>query len=159
MPDKSPIDKEGPAVKFPPPLVFIGFLLAGYGLQQMTPFGLGMGSWGKLIGSTLVVCSMVMLLALLISYLRAKTSIEPWKPTSHLITSGLYRYSRNPIYTAFCLINIGIGCYLNSLWIVLSFLPSALSIYFIAIRKEEAYLALKFGAQYVAYKNKVRRWL
>jgi len=159
MPGNSPADKKGPAVKFPPPLIFIAFLLVGYGLQQTTPIGLGMASWGKLIGSTLVTGSIVMLLILLMSYLRVKTSIEPWKPTSYLITSELYRHSRNPIYAAFCLLNIGVGCYLNSLWIALSFLPSALSVYFIAIRKEEIYLESKFGAQYVAYKNKVPRWL
>jgi len=159
MPENSTADKKGPAVKFPPPLIFIGFLLAGYGLQQTTPIGFGMASWGKLIGSTLVTGSIVILFVLLMTYLRAKTSIEPWRPTSQLITTGLYRYSRNPIYAVFCLFNIGVGCYLNNLWIALSFLPSVLIVYFIAIRKEEAYLQSKFGTQYLAYKNNVRRWL
>jgi len=159
MSDNVTTDKKGPAVKFPPPLIFIGFLLLGYGLHQISPFALGMDQWGEVVGSILVTSSLLILLILLISYLRAKTSIEPWKPTSHLITTGLYAWSRNPIYAAFCLLNIGVGCYLNSLWILLSFLPSALAVYHIAIRKEEAYLTLKFDAQYLIYKDKVRRWL
>jgi len=159
MPENSPTDLKGPAVKFPPPLVFIGYLLGGYALQLITPIGFGMALWGKFIGTALVTGSMALLSVLLTSYLREKTSIESWKPTSHLITTGLYRYSRNPIYTALCLINVGVGCYLNSLWIVLSFLPSALTVYFIAIRKEEIYLKSKFGTQYVTYMNNVRRWL
>lgn len=159
MPNNSLEDKKGPAVKFPPPLIFIIFLLASYGLHQISPFGLSMPESGKFVGFTLVTGSLMILLVLLMTYLRAKTSIEPWKPTSRLITTGLYAYSRNPIYAAFCLLNIGIGCYLNSLWITLSFLPSALAVYYIAIRKEEAYLTLKFGTQYLGYKDKVRRWL
>jgi len=159
MSDNLTTDKKGPAVKFPPPLIFIVFLLVGYGLYQIAPIGLSMTEWGKFVGSALMTGSLVILLVLLMAYLRAKTSIEPWKPTSHLITTGLYAYSRNPIYAAFCLLSIGIGFYLNSLWVVLSFLPSALAVYYIAIRKEEAYLTLKFGTQYLAYKDKVRRWL
>lgn len=159
MSDNALIDEKGPAVKCPPPLLFIGFLLAGYGLELLSPLPIGLPEWGKLLGLTTVVLAAVMLLILLMTYLRAKTSIEPWKPTSHLITSGLYAWSRNPIYAAFCLINIGIGCYFNSFWMLLSFLPSALAVYFVAIRKEEAYLTLKFGDEYAAYKSKVRRWL
>jgi len=159
MPDNLLPDQKGPAVKFPPPLIFLAFLLVGYGLHKISPIGLGMPQWGKLIGSSLVIGSVLILLILLIVYLREKTSIEPWKPASHLITTGLYAYSRNPIYAAFCLLNIGIGCCLNSLWIVFSFLPSALAVYYIVIRKEEAYLTLKFSTQYRSYKNEVRRWL
>ena len=152
-------DKKGPAVKLPPPLIFLVFMLAGYVLQLLIPIPLGLSKWGGLIGSTLVTAAMLALLFLLVSYLRAKTSIEPWKPTSHIITTGLYTYSRNPIYVAFCVINIGAGCYLNSLWVLLSFFPAAVTVYHLAIRKEEAYLEAKFGAQYTDYKSKVRRWL
>lgn len=159
MPNSPAIDNKGPAVKFPPPLIFIGFLTVGYGLQLLIPVTLGLTQNGKLIGSILTISALLILLLLLVTYLRAKTSIEPWKPTSKLITDGLYAHTRNPIYLMFCLINIGTGCYLNSLWVTLSFLPAAWLVYCIVIRKEEAYLTLKFGSQYLAYKNKVRRWL
>lgn len=159
MPTNNTEDSKGPAVKYPPPLVFLAFLLLGYGFHQLRPLELGIPIWGHLIGSALVTVAMLALLFLLISYLRAKTSIEPWKPTSHIITTGLYAHSRNPIYLAFCVINIGVGCYLNSFWVLLSFLPAALVVYHIAIRKEEAYLEAKFGDEYLRYKHKVRRWL
>lgn len=153
------IDKNGPGVKFPPPLIFIGLLLAGYGLHQISPIGLGIPLWSKAIGSVLILSGMLSLLLLLITYLRRKTSIEPWKPTTCIITSGLYARSRNPIYASFCLVTIGIGFLLNSLGIIFSFLPSAALVYYIAIKKEEAYLEAKFGEQYLCYKRKVRRWL
>ncbi|MEZ5523519.1 MAG: isoprenylcysteine carboxylmethyltransferase family protein [Pseudomonadales bacterium] len=153
------VDKKGPGVKIPPPLIFLFCLILGYALESALPVNTGPALWGKLVGVFLVTTAAVVLLYLLITYLRAKTSIEPWKPTSHLITSGLYAYSRNPIYTVFCLLNIGVGCYLNSLWITLSFLPAAVLVYYTAIRREEAYLENKFGEQYLSYKRSVRRWL
>ena len=59
----------------------------------------------------------------------------------------------------FCLVPLGAGIYLNSLWMVLSFIPAALTVYQVAIKKEEAYLEQKFGEPYLAYKRNVRRWL
>jgi protein-S-isoprenylcysteine O-methyltransferase Ste14 len=153
------IDNKGPAVKFPPPLIFLGLLIAGYGLQQSLPVGLGIGQWSKGIGAVLILSGMLSLLLLLTLYRRNKTSIEPWKPTTYIITSGLYACSRNPIYVSLCLLTIGIGFLFNSLWIAFSFLPSAALVYCFAIKKEEAYLEAKFGEQYLCYKRKVRRWL
>jgi protein-S-isoprenylcysteine O-methyltransferase Ste14 len=63
------------------------------------------------------------------------------------------------MYVALCFISIGIGIFFNSIWILLSFMPSAVIVYYIAIKKEEAYLEEKFGEEYVRYKNNVRRWL
>lgn len=153
------IDKKGPAVKFPPPLIFLSLLLLGYGVHQIAPISLGMPLWGKILGSALIFAGMCSLFVLLMTYLRNKTSIEPWKPTTHIITSGLYAWSRNPIYASFCLVTIGVGFFINSLWVLLSSFPSAALVYYIAIKKEEAYLESKFGEQYLCYKRKVRRWL
>jgi len=152
-------DKKGPAVKFPPPLIFLGALLFAYAIQLQLPISLGITQITKYPGLAIVATGVFVLLLSLISFLRAKTSIEPWKPTTHIITTGLYAYSRNPIYAAFCLINIGLGLVINSLWVLLSFLPAAILVYYIAIRREEAYLETKFGSQYLRYKLKVRRWL
>ncbi|MBL4818923.1 MAG: isoprenylcysteine carboxylmethyltransferase family protein [Deltaproteobacteria bacterium] len=84
--------------------------------------------------------------------------MEPWKPTTQIISSGIYAYSRNPMYIAFGIVTIGTGIILNSLWITLSFIPSIVVIFFIAIKKEELYLENKFGQDYLSYKAKVRRW-
>jgi protein-S-isoprenylcysteine O-methyltransferase Ste14 len=93
------------------------------------------------------------------SFRRAGTAIEPGKPTTSIVTTGFYAWSRNPIYAGFCLINIGIGIASNSLWIFVSFIPAAFFLYHVAIAKEEAYLEGKFGEEYLAYKKKVRRWV
>ena len=93
------------------------------------------------------------------SFNRVGTAIEPWKPTTAIVTKGIYAWSRNPIYLGFCLINAGIGIANNSFWIFISFIPAAILLYHVAIAKEEAYLEKKFGDEYLAYKKKVRRWI
>jgi protein-S-isoprenylcysteine O-methyltransferase Ste14 len=100
-----------------------------------------------------------MLIKMICVFNRLKTHIEPWKPTSAIITTGIYGYSRNPIYVAFAVSTIGIGLMANSLWVVMSFLPASMAVYIVAIKKEEVYLEQKFGEEYLNYKNKVRRWL
>ena len=54
---------------------------------------------------------------------------------------------------------IGLGMFFDNLWILISFIPSSIIIYYIAIKKEEKYLEDKFGGEYLDYKNKVRRWI
>ncbi|MBL4819416.1 MAG: isoprenylcysteine carboxylmethyltransferase family protein, partial [Gammaproteobacteria bacterium] len=90
---------------------------------------------------------------------REETSIEPWKPTTKVMSTGLYAHSRNPIYVSFCLMIIGVGLSQNSFWILISFVPCAFIIFHTAIAKEEKYLEQKFGEEYKKYKEKVRRWL
>jgi protein-S-isoprenylcysteine O-methyltransferase Ste14 len=95
------------------------------------------------------------------SFRRVKTHIEPWKPTTTIITTGFFAISRNPIYLAFCVagIGIGIGMILHSWWVVFSCIPAAMLVYYFVIKREEAYLERKFGEAYLQYKARVRRWL
>ena len=152
-------DKKGAAVKFPPPLIFLILLLAAYGVQYFWPIGIGSSSGFKYFGLGIVMLGIGIVILVSRSFKRAKTNIEPWKPTSKIISAGIFAYSRNPIYAGFCFVPIGIGVFLNSLWILISFIPSAVLVYTIAIKKEEAYLEKKFGEEYEHYKSKVRRWL
>ncbi len=152
-------DKKGAAVKFPPPLIFLILLLAAYGVQQFWPISIGSSSGIKYLGLGIVMFGIGIVILVGRSFKSAKTNIEPWKPTTNIISTGIFAYSRNPIYAAFCLVPIGIGVFLNSFWILISFIPSAVLVYTIAIRKEEVYLEKKFGEEYKHYKNKVRRWL
>ncbi|WP_281558400.1 isoprenylcysteine carboxylmethyltransferase family protein [Thalassomonas sp. RHCl1] len=152
-------DKSGAAVKFPPPLIFLLFMLLGAGIHHYWPVTITDITWLKYLGLTLVLAGVVIVIHISRSFKQVETNIEPWKPTSAIISSGYFAYSRNPIYTTFCLAPIGIGLFLNSFWILLSVIPSAYLVYQLAIKKEEAYLEHKFGDEYLAYKNKVRRWL
>jgi protein-S-isoprenylcysteine O-methyltransferase Ste14 len=78
---------------------------------------------------------------------------------AHLVTSGIYRFTRNPIYLGFLLVVIGISLDSGSYWGIL--LAPVLVILFnrFVIQPEEEYLASKFGDQFTSYKARVRRWL
>lgn len=152
-------DKKGAAVKFPPPAIFASLILAGTGIQSVFPVALGIPESLQIIGYVLVIAGVAIAIVVSGAFRRVGTAIEPWKPTTAIVTTGIYAWSRNPIYAGFCLINMGIGVATNSLWIYVSFIPAAFLVYVVAIAKEEAYLEEKFGEEYLAYKNRVRRWI
>ncbi|MGH1461439.1 MAG: methyltransferase family protein [Neptuniibacter sp.] len=107
------------------------------------------------------LCGFAFMLAITaaLQFFKAKTHIEPWRPAQSLILSGLFRYSRNPIYLAFILFTLGLGISLNSLWVMLSTIPATWVLQRFVILKEERYLTAKFGKQYLEYCERVRRWL
>lgn len=152
-------DKKGASVKFPPPAIFAGLILLGAGMQSRWPLPLGIPESLEIFGYLLVAIGVAIAIVVNSSFNRVGTAIEPWKPTTSIVTTGIYAWSRNPIYAGFCLINIGVGIASNNFWIFISFIPAAILLYHVAIAKEEAYLEQKFGEEYIAYKKKVRRWI
>ena len=152
-------DTKGPAVKIPPPLVFAGFMLLAVLLQRFWRLSLPQSLLAEIIGVLLILAGLVAGLMIKRGFDKAHTSIEPWKPTSTIIKDGFFKYSRNPIYVAFCVIVIGAALFIGNAWMLFSYLPAAVTVYFVAIKNEEAYLEEKFGEEYLAYKRQVRRWL
>ena len=152
-------DKKGAAVRFPPPLVFVISILCSLLFHWFYPLSISSIDCLGYLGGVIVLASILLLAKVFFAFRRAKTHIEPWKPTKHIITTGLFAYSRNPIYLAFCLITIGTALLINSVWTLISVFPAAYILYVIAIKKEEAYLSAKFGQEYLDYKTRVRRWL
>ncbi|MCG8415553.1 MAG: isoprenylcysteine carboxylmethyltransferase family protein [Pseudomonadales bacterium] len=152
-------DKKGAAVKFPPPAIFVLLIFVGAGLHYLLPLPLGVPESFQPVGIAITLFGVAVAILVNGTFKRVGTAIEPWKPTTSLITTGFYRWSRNPIYVGFCLFNIGIGISANNLWILLTFIPGAILVYYIAIEKEEQYLEQKFGQEYLDYKAKVRRWV
>ena len=96
-----------------------------------------------------------------ISFRRAKTTVNPMKPekTSALVTSGAYRFSRNPMYVGLVFLLIAWAVFLNSVCELAG--PPAFVLYIsrFQIVPEERVLTATFGAAYSAYKSSVRRWL
>ena len=91
----------------------------------------------------------------------AHTTVNPFRPhqTSALVTSGVFRLSRNPIYLAFLLLLIGWALFLANLW---ALLLSPLFVRYMSrfqIKKEEGALESLFGQRYLDYKKRVRCWL
>lgn len=84
---------------------------------------------------------------------------KPWESTPEIISTGVYRFTRNPMYVGMALLQAAIGLAAASAWII-GLVPGALAVvYATAVRHEEAYLEEKFGAVYLSYKRRVRRWI
>jgi protein-S-isoprenylcysteine O-methyltransferase Ste14 len=80
-------------------------------------------------------------------------------PTTTIVDTGPYRFTRNPIYLGMVLGLIGLAIALNSLWLLLTLVPFVLAIRYGVVAREEAYLERKFGDVYRGYRSRVRRWL
>lgn len=90
---------------------------------------------------------------------RGNTTIRPDKASDHLVTSGAFSFTRNPIYFANTLLMIGIGLITGSLWFILLAIIAALTTQKLAIEREEKHLRARFGKKYIDYARKVRRWI
>ena len=111
------------------------------------------------IGAVLFASGIVILALAVGRFAKAGTSFRTEKPSTALVTDGLYRYSRNPIYIGLTTAYIGVGIAANSLWVLgLAVLFLALIRYGV-IAREERYLEAKFGEAYRIYRIRVRRWL
>ncbi len=161
MTDEKQIDQapDNAGVRVPPPILLVVAILAGYGLQQVWALGLTNWPGWYVAGWALVGAAVVILVAGWVQFYRGKTNIQPHRPASNLLQSGLYRFSRNPIYLAGLLLLLGIALLMNNLWIVLLVPVSKFVFDRFIIAREEAYLERAFGEVYLDYKRSVRRWL
>ena len=96
-----------------------------------------------------------------LEFKRARTTINPFKPenSTALVTSGIYRFTRNPMYVGLTLVLLGWAAFLCSVWALLGPVIFVLYIGRFQIAPEERALSAKFGAAYTEYRARVRRWL
>jgi protein-S-isoprenylcysteine O-methyltransferase Ste14 len=90
--------------------------------------------------------------------LSRKTAFDVRKETTALVTSGVFRFTRNPVYLSMVLLVIGVGLALNSLWSLVLAIPTGSALCLTAIKPEERYLDARFGDAYRAYRATVPRW-
>jgi protein-S-isoprenylcysteine O-methyltransferase Ste14 len=157
--DSSPA---GPDIRYPPPLLFVLGIAAGWLLCRAFPLpliGLTARSAAALVGWLLVALGTGLSVWGLATFRGAGTPVRPNKPASTLVTHGPFRLSRNPMYLGLSLVYLGVMLLMNSAWIVL-FLPLVITtLHLTVIRHEERYLSATFGIAYDEYRRRVRRWL
>ena len=153
------VERDSPQVCFPPPLLALSCVFVGASLQWVYPIRFAPDSLRWVLSGLLIGVGLGTILYCAWKFKKAGTSIEPWKKTSKIITSGIYRFTRNPIYLSFSVIGTGISFAANSAWILLMMFPLVLLLTRFVIAKEERYLEASFGEEYLSYKRKVRRWL
>lgn len=150
----------GAAVKVPPPLVYLAAVAAGVGLQLVWPLPGGLARAALIALALCIAVPGVLLVGGALRLFReTEQDPKPWLATPAIITGGVYRYTRNPMYLGLAVLQLAIGVGLGNPWIVLLVPLSCAIVHITAIRPEEAYLEQKFGATYLEYKRAVRRWL
>lgn len=146
----------------PPPLLFVIPILVAAMLHSRRPWPIVDGPLIvlALAGVFIAAIGIAIGLASVYSFRRAHTTILPaGRPTTAIVESGPYRFTRNPMYVAMSCAYIGLSLLLNNVWAVL-FLPVVVGVVdLFVIRREERYLADKFGEPYREYCARVRRWL
>ena len=151
----------GARVFVPPPFVFLGFLGVGVFLQRdVVPIHVPLAPPIRLAAGASFVLAAIALFASALRLFRATGQHpRPWLPSPSLIIEGPYRRSRNPIYVAMTLMQIGLGLLFDDVWVVALSAASLAVVHVIAVRPEEAYLLDRFGDPYRRYMTSVRRYL
>lgn len=145
----------------PPPLIFLGFLLVGLAFHfGCCPLPTGLPQVVRLGGAALLIgAGLALILAAGGRFVRAGTAIRPWQPTTRIVQSGPYRFTRNPMYLGMTFLYCGVALWADSGAPLLLLFPLLETIKRGVILREERYLERKFGDEYLQYKAKVRRWL
>lgn len=150
---------DNPGVQFPPPLVFLSAVLAGAAIDRFIPIRVLPPGLTSLLGGTVLLIAFILSAMFFWEFFNAGTTIRPDRHVSALVTTGPFRYSRNPGYVASAMFQAGIGIWLNNVWVVALLIPALIWIRWRVIAFEERYLTRRFGQAYLDYQAKVRRWL
>ncbi len=162
-----------PGVIAPPPLIYIGFLVLGWAIFRFTNpavvgpelhgwLSLGFGletQTRRLISLPLIIGGLLLDGAAAGYFRRIGTNVQPFKPSTVLGVDGPYRFSRNPIYLGFAITYAGLAIAMDSVLALALLIPCLWVVDRFVIQREERYLSAKFGADYDAYRARVRRWL
>lgn len=145
--------------KILPPVYLLLSLAAMAGLHYFAPLLRLIAPPWSAAGLGLIVAGVIIAAVAAFSFHRAGTPVIPFEPSTALVTGGMFRYTRNPMYLGMVFVLIGAALLFGSLSV---WLPVPVFILIIRnnfILGEERFLEEIFGKQYTDYKNKVGRWL
>ena len=142
-----------------PPFVYLGVITVGLLLHFVWPVRLMARALSVPLGGILVVVAVAVFIWAMRTFRIADTPVPGNRPTTTIVRMGPYRYSRNPIYLAFSLLQLGIAFLVNSIWLLVTLVPAVMLMTFVVIPREEHYLERCFPSDYLPYKSSVRRWL
>jgi protein-S-isoprenylcysteine O-methyltransferase Ste14 len=143
-----------------PPIAWALAVFAGLALQWAVslPFMPASvpASW---VGGMVFVFALALVAWAIATITRAGSNVPTTLPTTTIVQTGPYRFTRNPIYLGMFLGLVGLAIAFNSLWLLGALVPFALIIRYGVVAHEETYLERKFGDTYRHYRARVRRWL
>jgi protein-S-isoprenylcysteine O-methyltransferase Ste14 len=143
-----------------PPIAWALAVLAGLALHWLVPLPVKPASvavgW---VGGTVFVLAFALAVWAILTMTKAGSNVPTNRPTTVIVRSGPYRFTRNPIYLGMLIGLVGLAMAFDSLWLLVMLVPFFLVIRYDVISREEAYLDRKFGDAYRDYRMRVRRWL
>lgn len=155
--------KDAASIRVFPPAVPLLTVIAGMALGRAVPFGSDLLLRTPLrywLGGSIIVGALYFLGYRAVRLMRGSGQSEnPYKSTTEILTSGPYRFTRNPMYLQMVLVCLGFAVLLSNLWILVLTPVCALVLHFMVILLEERYLERKFGDTYTDYQRRVRRWI
>ena len=152
-----PLDNPG-VIAFPP-LIWLVNAVISVLVHLFVRLPIMKYSFCLVCGIVLIILAPTLALSALRTMKAAGTNVHPSEPSLTIVHRGPFRFTRNPMYLALCLVQIALGFLLND-WITLLFVvPLALISHYGVVLREERYLTAKFGEPYLQYKREVRRWI
>lgn len=154
--------RAGAVMRIPPPLLFVVTFIIGLGAQQVSPLTIGstrLAEAAWFVGLVLFVTGLLLVLSGVGIFLSKHTTIIPFGTAAHLVSSGPFRLTRNPMYLGLSLIYVGVAGILSELWPLLLLPLPVLAMDRIVIPFEEARLQALFGDAFQKYCARVRRWI
>ena len=143
-----------------PPIAWALAVLAGLALQWVAPLPFmpaeAPAGW---LGGMVFVLALALVAWAIATITRAGSNVPTNMPSTTIVQTGPYRFTRNPIYLGMFLGLVGLAIGFDSLWLFGTLAPFALVIRYGVVAREEAYLERKFGDAYRHYRARVRRWL
>ena len=142
-----------------PPIVALMFIVISYFLGRFAPIPFVAPMVLRNIGLFLTFIGFLLGIGAFLEFRKARTTLDPHGSAKQVVTSGVYRFTRNPIYLGFLLMVIGLPLNSGLYWGIVLAPLYIMTMTSLVIEREEAYLEKKFKDQYTGYKSRVRRWL
>jgi protein-S-isoprenylcysteine O-methyltransferase Ste14 len=152
-------DRPGTNKNIHPPVVASLFIFIAYVLGRLIPLRLAVPAFVQNLGLLLTFAGFLLGIGALLEFRKARTTLDPHGSSTQVVTSGIYRFTRNPIYLGFLLMLIGLPLVSGLYWGVVLSPFYILTMNRLIIEQEETYLEKKFGNAYISYASRVRRWL
>ncbi len=156
-PDRDPQDLSRPIVR--PPILYASSIALGCMLEWLQPAPVFPTTVEVPVGLPLLVGAGILFALSVREFRRADTPVRGVRPTTRIVQTGPYRFTRNPIYLSFTMLHLALAVWVNSGWLCGALIVSLVVMSFGVIAREERYLERRFGSAYTNYKAAVRRWL
>jgi len=153
--------KDNPGVVVPPPLIYVAIFFLSLMLQKYFPIDNSFFTTdsSKIIGFVLSTIALLFMVPALVKFAQSKNTLMTIRPANSLQTNGIYKISRNPMYTGLVFLYSSIGMLKGNWWTFILIPVIIIIVQSYVIKGEENYLQRVFSEDYTQYKKKVRRWI